>query len=314
VATVEDVIHAIWDEIKNDPNSEGYAAAGVSIAVDTLDAVSLDGAAPTGATPTGAGDWLDGSYLVIQGPHAAGGAWQCQIAKDAGDDLGYRFAFRGGWLNATEFTLATTSVNLTKIVWNDSLDPGAGSTLELLATNVATWGVAPGPTGQALTAFMARLVLPTGVTDSGILCGGFYRPTRQDGVGADPDTHPCAVVGGDPLIGSQNSSTSWGYATANANCRNRVAAENTHTTVDLSAAGYGGVRGNHSLLAAGGGATNDLNGNHMAINYLMNRVSFVGSQGEICPEILAGMDVSADVDGAVSGSYQKGEQFIFRKP
>ena len=34
VATVEDVIHAIWDEITNDPISTGWASAGITVVND----------------------------------------------------------------------------------------------------------------------------------------------------------------------------------------------------------------------------------------------------------------------------------------
>ena len=317
VTSVEDVMHAIWDELTNDPIATGWATAGITIVDDGgTPAVSLNGATPSGATPTGPSDWLDGSYLVITGPHAAGGAWQCEISKTTGDDLNYRFAFRGGWANATEFTSATNTVNATRIVWNDSFDPGAGSTLELFATNDPTFGVAPGPTGQALTSFGARIVLSTGVSDSALLCGGIYRPVRQDGVGADPDTHPCAVLGGKPRIDQQNSSATWGFGAASSNNRNRCAVENAHTTADTSTAGYAGLRGNYNTFEGTGGSINfaDLNGNHLAQNAVVCRSDFSGAQGELCPEIATGIDEQADVDGATSGGYQKSEQLILRKP
>jgi len=315
VATVEDVMHAIWDELTNDPISTGWASAGITIVDDGgTPAVSLNGSTPSGATPTGPSDWLDGSYLVITGPHAAGGAWQCEISKTTGDDLNYRFAFRGGWANATEFASATNTVNATPIRWNDSLDPGAGSTLELFATNDPTFGVAPGPTGQALTSFGARIVLSTGVSDSGLLCGGIYRPVRQDGVGADPDTHPCAVLGGQPSIINQTSTNTWGYATPGSSCLSRCAVENAHTTADTSTAGYAALRGNSDVFNGSTPNFVDFNGNHLTQNLVLCRSDFNGAQGEICPEIATGIDDSADVDGATSAGYQKADQIILRKP
>ena len=317
VTTVEDVMYAIWDELTNDPITTGWSTAGITIVDDGgTPAVSLDGTTPSGATPTGPGDFADGSYIVITGPHAAGGAWQCEISKTVGDDLNYRFAFRGGWANATEFASATNTVNQTRILWNDSFDPGAGSTLELFATNDPTFGVAPGPTGQALTSFGARIVLSTGVSDSALLCGGIYRPVRQDGVGADPDTHPCAVLAGSPRIDQQNSSVTWGFGGASSSNRNRCAVENAHTTADTSTAGYAGLRGNYITFEGTGGSINfaDLNGNHLTQNAVVCRGGFSGAQGELCPEIATGIDEQADVDGATAGGYQKSEQLILRKP
>ena len=317
VSTVEDVMYAIWDELTNDPAVTGWSTAGITIVDDGgTPAVSLDGGTPVGTPPTGPGDFLDGSYIVITGPHAAGGAWECEISKTTGDDLNYRFAFRGGWSNATEFAFAANSVNQTRLRWNDSFDPGAGSTLELFATNDPTFGVAPGPTGQALTSFCARIVLSTDVSDSALLCGGIYRPVRQDGVGADPDTHPCAVLAGSPRIDQQSSAFTWGRGDASTSNSNRCAVENTHTTADTSTAGYAGLRGNYTTFEGTAGTINfaDLNGNHLTQNAVVCRTGFSGAQGELCPEIATGIDEQADVDGVISNGYQKSEQLILRKP
>ena len=260
-----------------------------------------------------------GAYLVIEGPHAAGGTWQLQLivtSVGSSGDMSHRFAFRGGWENANEFDNASYTVSNTCLVWYANVS--ASGTLEMFASNDQTFGRSPGTEDQALTSFMFRVQDSSGLDRYGVLCGGFYRPVRQDGLGSDPDTHPCGVLSGLNKWGNGSTSYTWGYGLTNTSySHNRAGAENTHTSATPSLACLAGMP---SYFQDSSTTTHhaDRDGNYLTQNlvfgYNPNSYAPGGILGEVCPEILVGIDKNADNDGTTSGGYQKFECLLFRKP